>query len=100
MAAGPDMTVLPQSTIDLESIFSTRRKARMTPAATNHKRKAAGDAPRSGSEWRTALREVKREYFIGKYRSCVSRCDDLLAGAKITVSTLVHKTTTQDEVNS
>jgi len=61
----------------------------MTPAATNHKRKAAGDAPRSGSEWRTALREVKREYFIGKYRSCVSRCDDLLAGAKITKSAQV-----------
>ncbi len=47
---------------------------------------AMSRTPENRVQWRRALTEVKRDYYVGDYRSCSARCQDLLEGAKKDVS--------------
>jgi len=78
---------LPSSTIDLHGIFAGLKVAstntsKMANVSTRVK-KAPGIRPRTRAEWKKALGDVKREYRNRRYRSCATRCEDLLDGAKI-----------------
>ena len=41
--------------------------------------------PRTSLEWKRALAEVKLDYLNRRYRSCSTRCCDLLTSAKTSV---------------
>ncbi|KAG9250002.1 uncharacterized protein F5Z01DRAFT_630522 [Emericellopsis atlantica] len=49
--------------------------------ASTRVKKAPGIRPRTRAEWKKALGDVKREYRNRRYRSCATRCEDLLDGA-------------------
>ena len=89
--------VLP-STIDLEGIFAAnnnnntharpslpKKMARISVNSTM----ASSRIPGASSEWRKALAEVKRDYLNRKYRSCSTRCGDLLSGTRTSVKSPV-----------
>ncbi|KAI6785704.1 uncharacterized protein J7T54_006043 [Emericellopsis cladophorae] len=76
---------LPSSTIDLHGIFAGSKVAststsKMANVSTRVK-KAPGIRPRTRAEWKKALGDVKREYRNRRYRTCATRCEDLLDGA-------------------
>lgn len=78
------------STINLEDIFAAKRTRPNPPEKMTRTKGdnpiAPSRIPRTPLEWKKALAEVKQDYLNRWYRSCSTRCYDLLDGAKASVS--------------